>query len=241
MNGTPRKYCSTKFLIVSSFSREYIKVKFRAAHSAYENILVAGYDQNDNVVWRSEIVAKTPSNDECLALQPYEFEDDSYLDSNIQLVACSSYSVKGGFTGNKAAIITDRTELYSSIRYLIQDDQRGANYKLKVAVKMLQAKLGQEYRIKVRHFILNRLHFYSNVMLNVKVTVKEGDDFKQVYSAEVPQERLNDWQIVETEIEIGSETESFYITQSDYTGDFLVDRFYFTNINTWLNCRTVQK
>ena len=75
----------------------------------------------------------------------------------------------------------------------------------------------------------------------VKVTVKEGDDFKQISSTLVPQESLNDWQIVETEIEIGSETESFYITQSDYTGDFLVDRFYFTDINTWLNCRTVQK
>ena len=88
-----------------------------------------------------------------MALEPYEFEDDSYLDSNIQLVACNSYSVNGGFTGNKAAIITDRTELYSSIRYLIQDDQRGSIYKLKVAVKMLEAKPGQEYRIKVSHFI----------------------------------------------------------------------------------------
>ena len=77
--------------------------------------------------------------------------------------------------------------------------------------------------------------------LNFKVTVKEGDDFKQVSGTLVPQESLNDWQIVETEIEIGSATESFYITQSDYTGDFLIDRFYFTNINTWLNCRTVQK
>ena len=44
--------------------------------------------------------------------------------------------------------------------------------------------------------------------LNVKVTVKEGDDFKQVSSILVPQESLNDWQIVETEIEIGSATES---------------------------------
>lgn len=85
-------------------------------------------------------------------MQPYEFEDDSYLDSNIQLVACKSYSVDGGFTGKKAALITDRTELYSSIRYLIQDDQRGSVYKLKVAVKMLDANAEQEYRIKVRHF-----------------------------------------------------------------------------------------
>lgn len=118
-----------------------------------KNTLVAGYDENDNIVWNSKIVAKTPSSDECQALQPYEFEDDSYLDSNIQLVACNSYSVNGGFTGNKAAIITDRTELYSSIRYLIQDEQRGSIYILKVAVKMLEAKSGQEYRIKVRHFI----------------------------------------------------------------------------------------
>ena len=86
-------------------------------------------------------------------MQPYEFEDDFYLDSNIQLVACNSYSVNGGFTGNKAATITDRTELYSSIRYLIQDEQRGSIYKLKVAVKMLEAKPGQEYRLKVRHLI----------------------------------------------------------------------------------------
>ena len=71
--------------------------------------------------------------------------------------------------------------------------------------------------------------------------MKEGDDFKQVYSTPVPQESLNDWQIVETEIDIGSATESFYITQTDYTGDFLIDRFYFTNIITWRNCRTVQK
>ena len=71
--------------------------------------------------------------------------------------------------------------------------------------------------------------------------MKEGDDFKQVYSTPVPQESLNDWQIVETEIDIGSATESFYITQTDYTGDFLIDRFYFTNISTWLNCRTLQK
>ena len=71
--------------------------------------------------------------------------------------------------------------------------------------------------------------------------MKEDDDFKQVYSTPVPQESLNDWQIVETEIDIGSATESFYITQTDYTGDFLIDRFYFTNINTWRNCRTVQK
>ena len=91
-------------------------------------------------------------------MQPYEFEDDSYLDSNIQLIACSSYSVDGGFTGKKAAIITDRTELYSSIRYLIQDDQRGSIYKLKVAVKMLEATAGEEYRIKVGYF-LSKLYF----------------------------------------------------------------------------------
>ena len=71
--------------------------------------------------------------------------------------------------------------------------------------------------------------------------MKEGDDFKQVFSTPVPQESLNDWQIVETESDISSATESFYITQTDYTGDFLIDRFYFTNINTWRNCRTVQK
>ena len=67
---------------------------------------------------------------------------------NLLLVACC-YSVKGGFTGNKAALVTDRTELYSSIRYRIQDNQRGSVYKLKVAVKMLEAKTEQEYRIKV--------------------------------------------------------------------------------------------
>ena len=77
--------------------------------------------------------------------------------------------------------------------------------------------------------------------MKFKVTVKEGDDFKQVFSTPVPQESLNDWQIVETEIEIGPVTESFYITQTDYTGDFLLDRFYFTDLNTWLNCRTVRK
>ena len=71
------------------------------------------------------------------------------MDANVQLVACNSYSVKGGFTGNKAALVTDRTELYSSIRYRIQDNQRGSVYKLKVAVKMLEAKAEQEYRIKV--------------------------------------------------------------------------------------------
>lgn len=86
---------------------------------------------------------------------------------------------------------------------------------------MLDAKSGREYRIKV--------------------TVKESDEFKQVYSTTVSQESLNDWQIVETEIDIGSATESFYITQTDYTGDFLVDRFYFTDMNIWRSCRTVQK
>ena len=74
-----------------------------------------------------------------------------------------------------------------------------------------------------------------------QVTVKEGDDFKQVHSIQVPQDSLNDWQIVETEIDINSTTESFYITQTDYTGDFLIDRFYFVDMNTWLTCRTVQK
>ena len=167
MSGTLHKYCPIKYRIPSSFSREHIQVKSRAVrpNKIYRNFLVAGYDQNDNIVWNSEILAKTPSTDECLALQPYEFEDDSYLDSNIQLVACSSYSVDGGFTGNKAAIITDRTELYSSIRYLIQDNQRDSIYKLKVAVKMLEAKAGDEYRIKVGHFLSNFIVYKFFVLL----------------------------------------------------------------------------
>ena len=71
--------------------------------------------------------------------------------------------------------------------------------------------------------------------------MKEGVEFKQVYNEAIPIETINDWQMIETEIEVGQETESFYITQTDYIGDFLIDRFYFINMNTWQNCRYVNK
>ena len=206
LNMVKEEWNSTQTIDVADFDGQ-----IRLFKGTYDVNLL---DSNGDQIYSREVeVNNNPSsNSQCNQLIPFEFENDEYVTSDdLAIVQCETYSVKGGFTGNNAALITNRQEFYGTIRYLLADDEKNDLFKLKMAVRLTNP-VGEHH---------------------AKIVKKRGDQFRQVYYQAVSD---SEWFLIDIDMEVESEDELFYLTFDDYIGDFMIDRFYFVKLDLWNQC-----
>ena len=177
------------------------------------DVTLIGHDGNP--IYTREVEVNEPKEG-CDQIQPFEFEDDEYITAEeLQTIKCQTYSAAGGFTGRNAALITERTEAYGSIRYLLSAEEKSASYKIKMAAKIMD----------------------PGVETHAKVLIKRGNQYRQVFYQSVANV---EWFTIDVDFEVQQEDELFYLTFDDYMGDFMIDRFYFLKSDQWNRCKEVE-